>query len=447
MSRPSTAVDQWPVPGRPGWFVRLHPPGKGKASWRVTFPDGRGGVTENTRRTRESAQEHALTRVHELSTVVGGPSRGQEPIRALLNFYMTEYAAYRLWKPGYRQERAKPVRFLPAWFLDLPTDQWRTRHCDEVLAAVAKAGHPLGSGEYWRVGTLLSGLVTAGDRGDFLMITSNRPSPMRNVRYSRRLAGAAPGDNLRASAEGRDTYSHVRPVPAEAIPSHRDADDYAAAAGELSGFRWMVHGKLLSCSGIREAESLRLTVDDVMRDPDKPFVHVWRQLVEIRKDLSPTGMSLLTEESPKNGRARYAWYPADLLPLLEELVAEVAALPGSVPVGERVLFYGKGGGLVRPNNWRRRVFDPAATSLGWEQVRKGNPDPRTGVPKLYWTWPPHALRHHAATWMLKDLGLRPVVVAEYLGHKYSAFTERMYLDRTGTDFSTTNAAFRAWRQT
>ncbi|MCA1712802.1 MAG: site-specific integrase [Actinobacteria bacterium] len=423
--------------------VRLHRPAAGKSSWRVTFPDGRGGTTENTRRTREEAEDLARARAAELAVSDGPAGLAHRPVRDLLDYYMQDWADHKRWSYGYRQERARAVRWLPAWFLDLPVAAWRTRHCDDVLAGVASAGYPLGTGEYWRTGTLLSGLVTAAQRGDYLAVTSDRPSPMRNVAY-RQDEARARGQARGSLAEPQERYTHVRPVRPAEIPGAGDVEAYAEAAGRLCGFRWQVHGRLLAGSGIREAESLRLTVDDVRRDPDSPFVHVWRQLVEIRADLSPTGKTLLTEEPPKGGNPRYAWYRPDLVPLLDLLVEEVAALPGPLPVGERPLFYGAGGGLVRPNNWRRRVFNKAAVDLAWEQIPKGRAVPATGRQKLFWLWPPHSFRHHAATWMLKDLGMPSPLVADYLGHVDSAFTERMYMDRTRTDFGRANAAFDAW---
>ena len=443
MSRPTTAVQQWPVPGRPGAHVRLHRPAHGKTSWRVTFPNERGGTTENTRRTRDEAERLCLEKVAEL-TVSDGAKLGHRPVADLLDYYMTRFAVLQQWANGYRQERARAARWLPPWFLQMPVREWRTTHSDDVLAGVAAAGHPLGSGEYWRTGTLLSGLVTAGQRGDYLVLTSDRPSPMRNVAYRKEQARS--NAKARASlADPHERYPHVRPITAEEIPGHTDVEAYAVTAGRLSGFRWEVHGRLLAASGIREGESLRLTVDDVARDPEAPYVHVWRQLIEIRKDLSPTGRTLLTEEPPKNGAPRYAWYRPDLVPLLDQLVVEVAALDSPLPLGQRPLFYGAGGGLVRPNNWRRRVFNPVATELGWSRVPKGRPEPATGEPKLYWLWPPHSFRHYAATWMLKDLAMPPALVADSLGHVDSAFTERLYMDRTRRDFGRANAAFSAWQ--
>jgi integrase len=77
---------------------------------------------------------------------------------------------------------------------------------------------------------------------------------------------------------------------------------------------------------------------------------------------------------------------------------------------------------------------PLRPSWSGLALARGQADPRTGEPKLYWVWPPNALRHHAATWMLKDLKLALPLVADYLGHVDSAFTERMYMDRGRTDF-------------
>ena len=112
VSRPSTAVAQWPIPGRPGSVVRLHPPGKGKTSWRITFPDEGGRATEHTRRTREVAEEHALVMIADLTRIPGGPSRAHETIEVLCDYYMNDYAKHRRWKPGYRQERARACLLL-----------------------------------------------------------------------------------------------------------------------------------------------------------------------------------------------------------------------------------------------------------------------------------------------------------------------------------------------
>jgi hypothetical protein len=46
--------------------------------------------------------------------------------------------------------------------------------------------------------------------------------------------------------------------------------------------------------------------------------------------------------------------------------------------------------------------------------------------------------------MLKDFSLPPPLVADYLGHVDSAFTERMYMDRSRTDFGAANDAYAQW---
>lgn len=131
------------VPGVDGGWVRVNEPAQGKRSWRVTFPDAETGKPrERNRTTLEAAVALAEDLVRELARTTGGPSLGHRPVRDLVDYYMTDWRLHKQWEPGYHQERARAVRWLPPWFLDLPVQEWRTVHSDRVLAGVATAGHP-----------------------------------------------------------------------------------------------------------------------------------------------------------------------------------------------------------------------------------------------------------------------------------------------------------------
>ena len=74
------------------------------------------------------------------------------------------------------------------------------------------------------------------------------------------------------------------------------------------------------------------------------------------------------------------------------------------------LFPAPRGGWFPTDRFRKRRFNVWQERAGWPRLPDDDPRP------FVWKWPPHSLRHHAATWMLNDLGLAPDDVAEFLGH-------------------------------
>jgi integrase len=76
---------------------------------------------------------------------------------------------------------------------------------------------------------------------------------------------------------------------------------------------------------------------------------------------------------------------------------------------DALLFTGKQGGPMMPDNWRNRVWKPAVT-----RAQVADPQPT-----------PHALRHTAvALWI--GAGADKLTVARWAGHTDSSFTERIY---------------------
>jgi integrase len=78
------------------------------------------------------------------------------------------------------------------------------------------------------------------------------------------------------------------------------------------------------------------------------------------------------------------------------------------PTANGLVFSAPGGGPVRAGNFRKRVFQPAAASVG--------------LPELH----VHDLRHVAASQLAAD-GASAVEIAARLGHASPAITQRVYL--------------------
>lgn len=95
--------------------------------------------------------------------------------------------------------------------------------------------------------------------------------------------------------------------------------------------------------------------------------------------------------------------PVALLDALERHISEYS------PSGphDRLVFTTDTGTPIRPGNWRRRVFDPAARRASLKVT-------------------PHTLRHHAGS-LLAAGGASATEIAARLGHSNSAVTHRVYL--------------------
>ncbi|WP_347957941.1 tyrosine-type recombinase/integrase [Gordonia aichiensis] len=154
----------------------------------------------------------------------------------------------------------------------------------------------------------------------------------------------------------------------------------AEAAGPDQATIWT-----LGVCGLRMGELVGLQHQDV--DRSAGVLHIVRSVTIVN--------SKLTVGPPKNGKRRAVPLPS--------FVAE--QLPAGI--GESPVFPSPTGGLIRHNNWRRRVFDPAVKRVGLE---------------LH----PHELRHTAASLAIAA-GANVKAVQAMLGHARASIT----LDRYG----------------
>jgi integrase len=144
-----------------------------------------------------------------------------------------------------------------------------------------------------------------------------------------------------------------------------------SVAAECGGDRKMA--MFLGTTGVRVGEAARLDVGDVDRR---------RKRARVRKS--------------KNGEARDVPVPASVMSLLD------LSRPATDP-----LFVSPTGSRVHINNWRRRVFTPAAARAGVAPLRI------------------HDLRHTAASLAIRS-GADVKAVQTMLGHKSAAMTLDVY---------------------
>lgn len=151
---------------------------------------------------------------------------------------------------------------------------------------------------------------------------------------------------------------------------------------------------LLGLCGLRIGEAAALTVDDF------DFL---RRSVRITKAASEVAGKILVGPT-KTGANRAVALPRIVV---EELAAHLAAYPP----GPKGLIFGRlGGGYLRRNAWRRRVWVPAV-----KRAKISDPLPR-----------PHDLRHTAASLAIQA-GAHPKAIQAMLGHSSITVT----LDRYG----------------
>lgn len=165
--------------------------------------------------------------------------------------------------------------------------------------------------------------------------------------------------------------------------THGEVADLAARCGH---YETLV--LTLAYTGIRWGEAAALTCGRVDLE---------RRRLRVAVSLSEVGMVTGT---PKTHQARPVPFPGFLGERLAGLVADR-------PAGALV-FSGPSGGVLRGSNFRRRVFDPAATAMGLDVV-------------------PHDLRHTAAS-LAVAAGASVKGVQAMLGHKSAAMTLDIYAD-------------------
>jgi integrase len=153
--------------------------------------------------------------------------------------------------------------------------------------------------------------------------------------------------------------------------------------------------------GLRIGEMAALQAGDV--DLGRREITVQRTVVE-------TGGHLTIQNETKTGKSRVLRMPLEL-PLWGRLVEHIKS---HGLIKQAPLFAAIGGGPIRPNNWRRRVW-------GRVMVEACIQDPPT----------PHSGRRTTAS-LLSEAGVPPATVQAILGHSTLAQTGE-YIDVRGTE--------------
>ncbi|HEY3016224.1 MAG TPA: site-specific integrase, partial [Nocardioides sp.] len=153
---------------------------------------------------------------------------------------------------------------------------------------------------------------------------------------------------------------------------------------------------VLALCGLRFGELAGLTVKRV---------NMLRRRLVIAESVTEVNGRLVWS-TPKTHRTRSVPFPPSLGPSIEAMCV------GKGP--DDLLFTAPEGGVLRLNNWRRRVFDPARKAIGRADVK------------------PHDLRHTAASLAIAA-GANVKAVQQMLGHASAAMTLDVYAGLFGDD--------------
>ncbi len=165
----------------------------------------------------------------------------------------------------------------------------------------------------------------------------------------------------------------------------------------------------LACCGLRWGEAAGLRIEDA---------DLMRRRLQVRRSITEVN-GRTVESSTKSHQQRSVPFPSFLV---DDLMTLAAGREPGAP-----LFTSPDGGILRNNNFRRRVFDAAAAEVGL-----------TGLT-------PHELRHTAAS-LAVSAGANVKAVQLMLGHASAAMTLDVYAGLFGDDLDDVadrlNAAFR-----
>ena len=176
------------------------------------------------------------------------------------------------------------------------------------------------------------------------------------------------------------------PQPKKArVLSAEEVTRLVSAANDVAGPSDALAIEVMFFLGLRIGEMAGLQAQDLDKDAGELIV---------RRTVTDTGGHLLVQESTKTNKARVLPIPPTL-PLWAELLDHVNELG---LIGQAPLFPAAQGGHIRPNNWRRRVWDRA-------MAKAEILDPPT----------PHSGRRTTAS-LLSAAGVPPATVQAILGH-------------------------------
>jgi integrase len=204
-----------------------------------------------------------------------------------------------------------------------------------------------------------------------------------------------------------------------------EAAEVARLADAVGGRdRVLIH--LLAYGGPRVGEALALRVKD-LHLPDAVDVEVGdaglaRGTVRIERALKDVGGRL--ELGPtKTKQGRTVSLPRFLVDELRTHIGDSddkSSYSNVEHAEEALVFSAPGGGPIRLNNWRRRVFQPAACTAGLGKMVKGpNGKERYEGVRV------HDLRHTCASLLIAK-GADIVEIAKRLGHSSPTTTQTIY---------------------
>lgn len=184
-------------------------------------------------------------------------------------------------------------------------------------------------------------------------------------------------------------------VDLSSIPSRTDI---IGLAHELPT-PWDTACRLSAFGGLRYGEVAGLRPADV--DVSEGSVAVRRQFTQ--------GGRL---SYPKHGKLRTTFFPG-------WMEAELLGAISAVEDWKHPLFpvIGNPSQHMRASRFYQDIFNDARRYAGWWDEERQ---------EYRWSW--HDLRHHAATWMITELGLPIPTVAALLGHSSPKTTMEMYVD-------------------
>jgi integrase len=222
-----------------------------------------------------------------------------------------------------------------------------------------------------------------------------------------------------AVAEGLITASPaagVKPPRADQIERRFLTLDELNRIEAAMAERWRLVVPFAACSGLRIGELAALRVVDLNLAARE--VRVRGTAVGVSKHVS--GRDQRRQEHLPKTTAGERIVPT----ITDEVADRLAQHIAERGLGLRdLLFTGRQGGPMMPDNWRRRIWD---TAVGRALVVDPQPTP-------------HSLRHTAvALWI--GAGADKLTVARWAGHTDSSFTERVYGHLWKRDHADTRAA-------
>jgi integrase len=357
--------------------------------WRVwwTAPDGRR--RDAFRSTR--AEAHQLAQELDRLLLDEDPDRDtprmEQPVDRLLDLYLDP--ATRLlepWSPATQEiaEREVRLRIRPA-VGHLAGKDWKAEHTRAMLDGMVREGHrPSTTGLTLKI---VRQVVRLGREEGYLPLGRER-----------RHDPALPGAKLKGDRASAST------VDMGMVPDQESVLAYADVLGRLYGPMFSTAAMLAAHSGLRLGELLGLRVGRVDLDACT---------IEVREQLTKVG----TWGPPKHGVIRTTFFPEELRPELEQLMA--GADDGDL------VFPAADGQPWTHHAWRhftakqRPTCDPRAMA-GWPVGADG---------RYLWTW--HSLRHYFCTWALsappRGPGLDVADVSQFAGHSSPDITLSMYV--------------------